>query len=164
MKNDRFLTVILVIIALLVVASLSLFFVRQDSATYLPEDTPAGVVHNYILAIEKGDYERAYDYLAEKQFKSSKETKPSFEEFKDNFLFNENNAGYQIGETVISDTTTISSKTAHVEITIMEGSSGIFFDRHYDYMEKARLIEEEGKWKITHMPYAYWGWDWYAEE
>ena len=117
-----------------------------------------------ILAIEKGDYERAYDYLAEKQFKSSKETKPSFEEFKDNFLFNENNAGYQIGETVISDTTTISSKTAHVEITIMEGSSGIFFDRHYDYMEKARLIEEEGKWKITHMPYAYWGWDWYAEE
>jgi len=47
MKEDRFLTVILIVITLLVVASVSMFFLRQDSAVYLPEDTPEGIVHNY---------------------------------------------------------------------------------------------------------------------
>ena len=152
MKNDRFLTVILVVIALLVVASLSLFFVRQDSVSYLSEDTPAGIVHNYILAIEKGEYERAYDYLAEKEFM------PSFSEFEQNFLFYENNTGYQIGES------TISGNLAYVEVTIMEGSGGFLFERHYDYVESARLIKESGGWKIIQMPYSYWSWEWYEEE
>ncbi len=152
MKNDRFLTVILVVIALLVVASLSLFFVRQDNATYLPEDTPAGIVHNYILAIEKGEYERAYAYLAEKKFK------PSYDEFRDYFLFYEDNTGYQIGET------TIAGDTARVEVTIMENYGGFLFNRYYDYVEEARLVKESGEWKIIEMPYNYWAWEWYEEE
>ncbi|MCP4139916.1 MAG: DUF4878 domain-containing protein [Chloroflexi bacterium] len=152
MKNDRFLTVILVVIALLVVVSLSLFFIRQDSATYLAEDTPSSIVHNYILAIEKGEYERAYGYLAEK------ELKPSYAEFEQNFLFYDNNTGYQIGETAIA------GNTASVEVTIMEGSGGFLFERHYDYVENAGLSKENGEWKIVQMPYNYWSWEWYTEE
>ena len=152
MKNDRFLTMILVVIALLVVASLALFFLRQDSATYRAEDAPAGIVHNYILAIEKGEYERAYDYLAEK------EKKPSYDAFESYFLFYENSTGYQIGETAIT------GKTARVEVTIMEGSGGFLFNRYYDYVEYAELIKKNGEWKITQMPYAYWDWAWYEEE
>ena len=152
MKNDRFLIVILVVIALLILTSLSLFFSRQDNAVYLPEDTPSGIVHNYILAIEKGEYERAYGYLAEKEFM------PSYAEFEENFLFYENNTGYQIGETAIT------GDTARVEVTIMEGSGGFLFSRYYDYVEHAQLIQKSGNWKIIQMPYAYWGWEWYAEE
>ena len=152
MKNDRFLSAILIVIALLVVASLSLFFLRQDSVTYLPEDTPSGIVHNYILAIEKGEYERAYDYLAEK------EKKPTYDEFENHFLFYENSTGYQIGETAIT------GETARVEITIMEGSGGFLFDRYYDYVEYAQLLKKDGEWEIIQMPYSYWSWDWYEEE
>ncbi|MBT3188870.1 MAG: DUF4878 domain-containing protein [Anaerolineae bacterium] len=154
MKEDRFLTVILIVITLLVVASVSMFFLRQDSAVYLPEDTPEGIVHNYILAIQDGDYERAYDYLADK------ENKPTFDEFEEFFLFDQygnNNTGLQIGETIIT------TNTASVEITVVEGSGGrIFFDG-YNYVENARLVKENGKWKLTQVPYSYWAWEWYEE-
>ncbi len=62
MKEDRFLTVILVVIALLVVTSLVVFSIKEDRAVYLPDDAPENIVHNYILALEKGEYARAYDY------------------------------------------------------------------------------------------------------
>ena len=39
--------------------------------TYGPEDTPAGVVRNYVLALQKADYSRAYGYLAENTFQAT---------------------------------------------------------------------------------------------
>ena len=151
MKEDRFLTVILVVIALLVVTSLVVFFIKEDSAVYLPDDAPENIVHNYILAIGKGEYARAYDYLSEKG------NKPSYDDFEENFLFSDIQAGYKIGKT------TISTDLAYVELTIMETSGGLFFDR-YDYAETARLVKESGGWRIIQMPYAYWAWDWYEEK
>ena len=152
MKEDRFLTIILVVIALLVVASLAVFFLKQDNAVYLPEDAPENIVHNYILAVEEGNYERAYTYLAEK------ENKPNYEAFKEYYLLYHNEAGYQVGAT------NIASDTASVEITILEGSSNFFFDRYNNYVENARLLKQDGKWKIIQMPYSYWSWEWYQEK
>jgi len=66
MKQDRFLLGILIFIGLLVIAALALFFIRQDSQVYVADDTPEGVTRNYALALQKQDFQRAYDYLAEK--------------------------------------------------------------------------------------------------
>lgn len=151
MKNDRFLTVILLVIALLVLASLSVFFLKQDRAVYFSEDLPEHIVHNYILAIEKGEYARAYGYLAEK------EKKPDYDDFEAFFLLGDRRTGYKIGKS------TITADTAYVEVTIMRNSGGFFFDR-YDYIETARLLKENGEWKLIQMPYIYWGWEWYKEE
>ncbi len=151
MKGDRFLTVILVVIALLVVASLAVFFLRQDNAVYLSEDAPAHIVHNYILAIEKNEYVRAYGYLAKK------ENKPDYDDFETFFLFYDREASYKIGKSVIS------ADSAYVEMTIMENSGGFFFAR-YDYSETARLLKQDGEWKLIQMPYAYWDWAWYEAE
>ena len=64
MKQDRGLLIILSVIAILIVVSLVLFFIRQDDQqTYQPEHTPEGVVHNYVLALHQGDFQRAYGYL-----------------------------------------------------------------------------------------------------
>ena len=150
MKEDRFLTVILIVIALLVVTSVAVFFMKEGSAVYLPEDLPENIVHNYILAIEKSEYARAYDYLVEK------ENKPSYDDFEENFLFYDIRAGYKIGKA------SISNDLAYVEVTIMENSGGFLFDR-YDYVETARLLKEDGEWKIIEMPYSYWSWEWYEE-
>ena len=49
MKQDKFLTGILIGVGALVVLALVLFFTRQDKRDYLPEDTPEGVAHNYVL-------------------------------------------------------------------------------------------------------------------
>ena len=51
MKQDRFLTGILIGIAVLVVIALAVFFLRQDNLVYAAEDTPAGVVQNYVVAL-----------------------------------------------------------------------------------------------------------------
>ncbi len=152
MKEDRFLTGILVVIGLLVVASLGVFFLKQDTATYQPDDTPEGIVHNYIFALQQGDYERAYGYLADK------EHKPSYDEFRQGlYIDHDRGKGIQIGEVEIS------KDTASVEITITESSGGPFFDQ-YSYSDSALLIEQDGDWKIFQMPYSYWSWDWYQDE
>ena len=65
MKQDRFLTGILIGIAVLVVIALAVFFLRQGSQSYISEDAPEGVVHNYVLAVLNDDYEKAYGYLAD---------------------------------------------------------------------------------------------------
>ncbi len=152
MKEDRFLTGILIVIGLLVAASLSVFFLRQDETTYLPEDTPEGIVHNYIFALQQADYEKAYGYLADK------ENKPSYDEFRqDLFLDSNSGQGIQIGEVEIG------KDTASVEITITESSRGLLFEQ-YDYSNTALLIMQDGEWKILQMPYSYWSWNWYQNE
>lgn len=152
MKEDRFLTGILVVIGLLVVASIGVFFLREDTTIYQPETTPDGIVHNYILALEQADYEKAYGYLADK------ENKPSYDAFRQG-LFLEQNSGdsIQIGEAEVG------KDTASVEVMMSQSSGGLFFDR-YSYAGSALLILQDDEWKILKMPYAYWSWDWYQDE
>lgn len=154
MKQDRFLVGILIFIALLVAISLALFFIRQQAPDYGSEDTPEGVVRNYILAIQKGDYPRAYRYLAEQ------EHKPSYASFEQTFLSNPQGLtaiGVQIGQTTQSDS------QAWVEVMVAYGASEPFRGNGWDNVEKASLIQQNGHWKITYMPYPYWGWEWYQQ-
>ena len=70
MKQDRFLVGILIFIGLLVVAALALFFIRKDTQVYAADDTPDHIVPNYVLAVQKQDFQRAYNYLADKRRKA----------------------------------------------------------------------------------------------
>ncbi len=95
MKQDRFLVGILIGIAILIVAALVLFFTRQDTQTYRPENTPEGVTYNYTLAVVNKDYEKAYSYLAEL------ENKPSYEQFRQTFFSggaNTGDVGVEVGQ------------------------------------------------------------------
>ena len=65
MKQDRFLTGILIGIGILIIAALAVFFVRKDSQTYVPDDVPEGVVHNYVVAVLNKDYEKAFVLAAD---------------------------------------------------------------------------------------------------
>ncbi|MBW2589509.1 MAG: hypothetical protein JRD71_02105, partial [Deltaproteobacteria bacterium] len=68
MKKDRFLIGILVGIGVLITAALVVFFTRQgDGQTYMQESTPDGVVHNYVLALQQGDFQKAYGYLSDEE-------------------------------------------------------------------------------------------------
>lgn len=153
MKQDRFLIGILVFIILLVAAALGLFFLRQDTLTYVPDDSPEGVIHNYALAVQNMDFEKAYTYLAKG------EAKPSYESFRMAFLNRQldvSNAAIQVGETrSISTTETV------VDITIVFSSSDPFSNPYSD-MQTATLVKEGKAWKLTFMPHPYWGWDWYT--
>lgn len=152
MKQDRFLMGILIGIGVLVVLALALFFTRKDNTlTYVSDDTPEGVTRNYVVAVFQRDYEKAYGYLADK------ESKPTLEQFRESFLqnyINPDNTGVDIGETEIS------GNEAFVTVYIQYGSSDPF-SSGYRNEERAVLVKQAGQWKIEQMPYNFWAYDWY---
>ena len=154
MKQDRFLTGILVGIGLLVVVALAVFFSRRDTQTYISEDAPEGVVHNYVLAVLDKDYEKAYGYLAELEYK------PTYEEFRRAFLNGEVNPDNQAVDIGASD---IAGDIATVELELIYNSSDPF-STGYRNMMTADLVRQGGAWKLTLMPqYNFWGYNWYVE-
>jgi len=153
MRQDRFLIAILAAIAILVLAALGLFFVRQGSRTYLPEDRPEAVVSNYVLALEMEDYRRAYSYLEDGA------GKPTFEAFRQAILLREVDTGraaLQIGEAHTED------GEAVVELTVIHTGSGPFADVYREPASALLVIDESGQWKIAMLPNPFWSWSWYT--
>jgi len=154
MKQDRFLTGILVGIAVLVVIALAVFFIRRDAQSYVAEDAPEGVVHNYVLALLNADYEKAYGYLADL------DNKPAYEDFRDAFLtgvVNPTNSAVDIGQSEIS------GETAFVEVALIYNPSDPFSTGYRD-VQRALLVQQDGAWKLSSMPtYYFWDFSWYQE-
>jgi hypothetical protein len=154
MRQDRFLTGILIGIAVLVVIALAVFFLRRGSQSYISEETPEGVVHNYVLAVLNDDHEKAYSYLADL------DNKPTYEQFRDAFItgvVNPNNSAVDIGNSEISD------DTASVEVALIYNPSDPFSTGYRD-VQRALLVKQSGAWKLSSMPgYYFWDYNWYQE-
>jgi hypothetical protein len=152
MKQDRFLIGILIFIGLLVIAAVALFFVRNQTPTYGPEDTPQGVLYNYAVALQLHDYERAYGYLAEKN------NKPTLDTFRQAFLTRQldtTTSALQIG-----DVQTLQTNQVWINVTVQYAGSGVF-NSGWSNTDRATLEKQNGSWKITYLPNPYWGYDWY---
>jgi hypothetical protein len=151
MKQDRFLIGILIGIVALVVISLGLFFLRKDSENYVAENAPENIVHNYVVAIHKGDFEKAYSYLSEGV------NKPTYEVFRKAFITNmvsSKNVGLEIGSAdVRGDNASVSLNTIY--------NAGDPFSGGYRNNDVALLIKQNGQWKLEQMPYNFWAYDWY---
>ena len=146
--------VILGTIALMVVLAVILFFVRQEPQEYRSTDTPEGLVWNYILAVQERDYHQAYTYLQEAK------NKPDFTGFQRYFLQNEtmiSSSAVQLGEV------SIKAESARVDLTVIHTNNDPL-SRAWDENATAILTRQDGEWRITDMPYPYWGWDWYIIE
>lgn len=155
MKKDRFLTGILIGIGVLVVVALVVFFTRKDTQTYVSEDVPEGVVHNYVLAVLNKEYEKAYGYLADLK------NKPTYEEFRRPFL-----NGYVNPDTTAVDVgvSEISGDEASVEVSQIY-NSGDPFSSGYRDTQRAILVRQNGAWKLSNMPaYNFWDYSWYQEQ
>ncbi len=151
MRQDRFLTGILIAIGVLAVLAVALFFLRQTRQEYSGDPTPEGVAHNYTLALQNGDYQRAYGYLA------SGPGKPEYARFRLD-LANQRN---QFADAAVEiQSAEIAGEDATVSITVLRGGGGLFNDITRD-VQNASLKKEGQDWKIVQMPYPYWSFDWY---
>ncbi len=152
MRQDRFLTGILIGIVVLVVAALAVYFTRRDQPGYVPENTPDGVVHNYVMAVLNRDYQRAYGYLADLS------NKPTFAQFRQAFAVGKLNPagnGIQIGKS------SVSGNDATVEVDMVY-SPGDPFSSGYNNIGTAQLVRQGSAWKISSMPtYNLWDYSWY---
>jgi hypothetical protein len=154
MTKDKPLMAILGVIVLLVAASLVLFFIRRGEQKYLGENSPSAVAHDYILALELGDYQRAYGFLYNMQ------DKPDLFTFKQTFAsdsYGMPRSAAQIGEQEIT------GDRATVSIILIQYQSGPL-DQPYQNSQLAQLVKQNGLWKIASAPYPYWGYDWYPAE
>jgi hypothetical protein len=150
-KTDLFLVGIVAGIVLLVVATLFVAL-RRPAPTYQPEDTPEGIAHNYLLALEKNDYDRAYGYLSP--------TLPGYPADSDKFVhsLNRNRWAFRFDEetTVSISGATITDNRAIVRATINRFYSGDLFGGGVSTSNfNLYLHEENGAWKITQAD-RYW--------
>ena len=153
LKQDPFLLAILLLIGLLVVTSLALFIVRQTGQEYLPENSPQAVVHNYLLALNRDDLEKAYGYLIDTA------DKPDFEQFKLTFLTLQPDLSQvylQLGEVRQS------GDAASIGLTITHTSGNPFRGAWDDTGQAVLLQNDAGEWKIQSLSYPFWGLYWYA--
>jgi len=154
MKQDKFLTGILIGIGTLIVLALALFFLRKDGQReYIADSTPEGVTHNYVLAVLNKDYQKAYGYLADL------ENKPTYEQFRQSFfngMVNPTEAGVEVGAAEIN------GDEAVVTLSVYYSANDPFASR-YASEDRALLVEQNGAWKLSAMPYNFWDYGWYQE-
>jgi hypothetical protein len=147
MKTDKFLIGIVAGIVLLVIVAIVVVLARGQNEEYMADDTPAGVAHNYFLAVQRKEFDKAYSYLSDEI-----ENKPDLDEFIP-IVDNQNETALKIGET------TIDNNRARVELAITNYYGGGPFDSgRYTNQETAYLRQDaNGNWKIYEFPYPYWG-------
>lgn len=153
LRKDRFLLGIVAGLLLLVVASVVVVVLGSSRTGYTDDTSPAGVIQNYVVALERSELERAYAYLADLP------GRPTLAEFRNAHLNSyryQARASLHIGQTVIAADSAIVSVT----VTLVIGGLAIF-DTPYEYPSRARLVSQTGYWRLVEMPYEFWPGAWY---
>lgn len=145
--QDRFLIAILLGILGVMILAVVVFVTRPDTQGFGAEDTPAGVARNYILALQKGDYNKAYLYLdtTGKNIDLNKfqnELLPSQPEIK--------RISVQLGETEQT------GDKALVALTLLHPGNGPFEDGWRENGSAVLVQDSSGNWKIISLPYIFW--------
>ena len=156
MKNtDKFLIGIVAGIVLLVIVAFVITITRP-APTYQDENTPKGVAHNYLLALQERENARAYGYLS-----------PSLDGYpasEDEFIAAVQNQSWQFRR---NQEVTLAVEAADVTggravVTIRESSfrgGGLFDSFQSTSTFEMQLRQEAEGWKIVDAE-AYFAWCW----
>lgn len=152
--RDRFLTGILIGIGVLVAAALILFFVRQGKSSYVSDNSPSGTLQNYLTALERRDYDRAYQLLADSP------GKPDRSQFDRAFLTYQSQAIADISVELGPVRLDHDNQVAVVQLNLLHGSPDVFANITRE-SATAALVFQNGAWKVSEAPYPYWdpGWN-----
>ncbi len=150
-STDKFLIGIVAGIVLLIVIALVATLTRPEPV-YQAKDTPEGVAHNYLLALQKRDYARAYGYLSLALIGYP----ASVDEFAEHVLDNSRKFRLDTNRTLEIESTTVISSLAMVSVRESYFRSGDLFDSD----QHVRVFEMkfgfvDGAWKITDSDYYF---------
>jgi hypothetical protein len=151
-RSDKFLLGIVLGIVALVAVGFAVLLTRPKPG-YQSEDTPGGVVNNYLLALQQQNYERAYGYLS-----------PSLAGYPRNastFAQRVSLAtGY--GSSISLEVTRVSQQGDRATVTVVEtafSQGGLFDSNSYESTRTMSLERDQERWWITHSDsYTFWNW------
>ncbi len=140
----------LVILAL-IIASVGVGLLnRPQSADLLPEGTPGGTVHRYLLAIEQGETRQAYEYVS-----ADLQEKCTFEHFRDTtrqYDRRDTKGGRDIRIALESEQSIDDAVEVRVRITEFRVSAP--FDVNENSYTRVFLLEElDGAWRFVNEPW-----------
>lgn len=154
-STDKFLIGIVAGIVLIVIVAFLITMSRPE-ATYQADDTPEGVAHNYLLALENGEYERAYEYLSPNLHCYPVSITKFTEDVKRySWIFREdvdNNLSVKSAE--------VTDDRATVQVLESRFYGGDLFDSNQNTsVFEMELRLEDGAWKVWDSDY-YFAWSW----
>jgi hypothetical protein len=159
-STDKFLIWLVVGVLALVGIALAVLLTLPDPV-YLAEDDPVGVVNNYILAIHKEDFDRAYSYLD-----------PSLPGYPQDVLDFQNDLqeyGVTLGEDSSITIGDVSVVGDHAQVQVhneLLGEQDLFLlgrTGFYDWDFTVDLVSTADGWKITDA-WRYFAFCWASEE
>lgn len=144
MATDRFFRWLMGGIVLLAVAALGVALYRQRRAHYRSDNTPQAVAYNYLLAIRREDWDKAYDLLG------NAPCKPERHNFEMAFQHRQFFPDVELGQVRQQ------GEKAWVSLRFYydEGLFGNLMDAR-DVMPMV-LRREAGRWKIVEIPPPLW--------
>jgi hypothetical protein len=154
-SSNKFLIAIVIGAVLLMITSIIIVLCKPE-ATYQAEDTPGGVVHNYLLALQKEDYERAYAYLSE--------TLPGYPANLSEFTLpiEHGNWHFRVGKDTalaIDDEKIMGSRAVVTVRETLFYNRGLFKSSTSIDTFEVDLLKVEDQWKITYSDF-YFRWCW----
>lgn len=150
-STDKFLIGIVTGILLLVAVALAIALTRPE-ATYLPEDSPENVTHNYLLALNQENYERAYAYLSPtvKNYPSTIEQFVSDVETDDWFFRKNQNVSLEV------ESARLTGDLAVVAVNESRfAGNGLFNANQIFNRFEMQLMRENNQWKIVRGDYYF---------
>lgn len=159
--RDWFLISIVVGIVAIVIAGLVLALSGSEPRDYVSDEDPQGVAFNYLLAIQKKDYDRAYGYLAAELPSRPADAGQFFDDLQDSWNCSSEQleqSGFRIDESEIFTDRAV----VFVEQTIYT-RGGIFGGGSYTNRHTVNLIQEPAGWRINNSDQC-WSFEWNSEE
>lgn len=157
--GDKFLVAIVMGVILLVGISVLVVVTRPEPA-YQLDDTPEGVAHNYLLALQREEFARAHGYLSTQLPGYPSSASRFAEDVRDNSWV------FRLG----TDTSLAVEESritgARAEVTVRESrfyAGGLFNSEQRMSTFTVQLHRQDGQWRITDAD-RYFVWCWSREE
>ena len=155
-STDRFLIGIVAGVIALVVIAFAVAYLRPAPA-YRAGSEPADVAHNYLLALQQGDYERAYGYLLP-SLPGYPDSAEAFAEHTRKYTWNIRPDDLSATLQVEDARLTGNRATVRVRETRFN-QNGLFQSEQYQSTFEVRLLRSQGVWRISGAD-SFWVWCW----
>jgi hypothetical protein len=159
-STDKYLIAIVAAIVLVVVVAFGVTLLRPKPA-YRAEDAPDGAVYNYLLALQREDYARAYGYLST-GFPGYPGDANAFADAVHDYPWQFGGGGGEVTFQVDPAVVTGDRATVNIQQTVFR-EGGLFDSDEYTSAFDLSLQREGGSWKLIDAD-RYWATCWESDK